>query len=55
MGNRMLMMGFIDYKVWRIQPSYYIEFEAYDLNDCDAPIIFAKTVEELKAEIDERQ
>jgi len=28
-------------------------FEAINLDDCDAPILFANTIEKLKIEIDE--
>ena len=44
------------YKGWLIEElneqGYY---EAYDLNDCDAPMIYAKSLEVLKIEIDETQ
>ena len=43
------------YKNWEIMKSPYAVgyYEAINLYDCDANMIIAKSVEEIKAEIDE--
>jgi hypothetical protein len=41
------------YKGWKIEYADYGFFVATNLNDCDAYLPFAKSVEELKTEIDE--
>ena len=43
------------YKNWEITKSDYAVgyYEATNLNDCDACMIHAKSVEEIKTEIDE--
>jgi hypothetical protein len=41
------------YKGWKIEKEDYGYFMAENLNDCDAYLPFAKSVEELKTEIDE--
>lgn len=43
------------YKNWKIEKSDYASgyYEAYNLNDCDAFIKHAKSIEEIKTEIDE--
>ena len=35
------------------QDNWWGYFEAINLDDCDAPILFANTIEKLKIEIDE--
>jgi hypothetical protein len=45
------------YKNWQIRqsdyaPSYY---EATNLNDCDAFLLYAKSIAEIKAEIDNEE
>ena len=44
------------YKGWNIEPcSYWAgRFEAYDPNDCDAPLLKGKTIEDIKDQIDEQ-
>ena len=42
------------YKNWKIEPDYYWGYAAYDLGDCDAYILHANTVEQLKIEIDDQ-
>ena len=44
------------YKNWEIRKSDYAVgyYEATNLNDCDADMIIAKSVEEIKTEIDEK-
>ena len=43
------------YKNWEIRKSDYAVgyYEATNLNDCDANMIIAKRIEEIKTEIDE--
>ena len=41
------------YKNWKIEKADYGYYEATNLNDCDAFMKYAKSVEELKTEIDE--
>lgn len=41
------------YKGWEIEKADYRYYEATNLNDCDASQIFAKSVKEVKLEIDE--
>ena len=45
------------YKNWEIIKSPYAVgyYEATNLNDCDADMIIAKSVEEIKTEIDENE
>ena len=45
------------YKNWEIRKSDYAVgyYEATNLNDCDACMIHAKSVEEIKTEIDENE
>ena len=45
----------MNYKEYEIDTkgNCYGYFEATSLNDCDAPIIFADTIEKVKVEIDE--
>ena len=40
------------YKNWQIEKGDYGYFEATNLNDCDAFMKYAKSIEELKIEID---
>lgn len=42
------------YRNYQIEQGDYSYYEAYDLNDCDAYMEWAKTIEELKIQIDER-
>ena len=45
------------YKNWEIRKSDYAVgyYEATNLNDCDANMIIAKRIEEIKTEIDENE
>jgi len=42
------------YKNFRISKNEFGYHEAVDLTDCDAYVLFAKTLEQLKTEIDEK-
>jgi len=42
------------YKNWRIEENEFGYYEATNLNDCDATMKFAKTIDKLKLEIDEK-
>lgn len=42
------------YRNWQIEKVDYGYYEAYDLDDCDASMEWAKTIYELKIQIDER-
>ena len=41
------------YKNWQIEKGDHGYFEATNLNDCDAFMKHAKSIEEIKTEIDE--
>ena len=41
------------YKNWQIEKGDFGYFEATNLNDCDAYMKHAKSIEEIKTEIDE--
>ena len=43
------------YKNWQIEKGDYGYFEATNLNDCDAFMKHAKSIEEIKIEIDEEE
>ena len=45
------------YKNWQIRKSDYAVgyYEATNLNDCDAYMKYAKSIEEIKAEIDDEE
>ena len=45
-------MNYREYEIDK-QGNGYGYFEATSINDCDAPIIFANTIEKVKVEIDE--
>ena len=45
-------MNYREYEI-DAQENGYGYFEATSINDCDAPIIFANTIEKVKVEIDE--
>ena len=44
------MMTYKNFRITKNEVNYY---EAENLSDCDAPLLWAKTIEELKIEIDE--
>ena len=41
------------YKGWEIEKENFGYYEATNLQDCDAPMKFSKSIDELKIEIDE--
>lgn len=41
-----------EYKNWKIEKSDYGYYEATNLKDCDAYMKFAKSVDEIKEDID---
>ena len=43
------------YKNWKIEKADYGYYQATNLNDCDASMVFSKDIEQLKIEIDETQ
>jgi len=43
------------YKNWKIEPHSYLNtgYEAYNEDDCDAAMIYGKTIEEIIEQIDD--
>jgi hypothetical protein len=45
----------MEYKGWKIEQGDYGFFEAYSIKDCDEPIKWSKSLEDLKIQIDEHE
>lgn len=45
----------MEYKGYKITKNEFNYYEGVSIDDCDAPVLWAKTKEELKTEIDENR